>query len=106
LDCSGVSVEAASGSRVEVGRIRFVDALRRLRDAEPGEELPESVVLTKTDCMPRLGFDDQLRASFLRRNKSQSRGPFRWNRMSEYLPSNRWPWRMNSIFSSLHLSRS
>ncbi len=35
-----VMVEAGQRQQVEPNRIRFVDALRWLRHAEPGEELP------------------------------------------------------------------
>jgi len=50
--------------------------------------------------------DRQLRTSSLRRNKSQSRGPFRGKRIREYVPWNRWPCRMNRIVSSPHSSKS
>jgi hypothetical protein len=35
---------AANGQGVEADRVSFIDALRWLRDAEPGEEMPELVV--------------------------------------------------------------
>ena len=35
---------AASGQGVEADRVSFIDALRWLRDAGPGEEMPELVV--------------------------------------------------------------
>ena len=39
-----VMLEAARRQRVDPGRISFVDAVRWLQNAEPGEELPELVV--------------------------------------------------------------
>jgi hypothetical protein len=36
-----------------------------------------------------------------RRIGSQSLGPFRSKRINEYVPRNLWPWRTNSIISSL-----
>ena len=46
------------------------------------------------------------RASSRLRKTSQSRGPFRWKRTSEKAPSSRSPWRIKSMPSSLHFSKS